>query len=35
VKGIPAVFILDENNNIIATGLKGEQLEAFIRERLK
>lgn len=35
VKGIPALFILDENDNIIATGLKGEQLVTFIQERLK
>lgn len=35
VKGIPALFILDEDNNIIATGLKGELLEKFIEEKLK
>ena len=35
VKGIPALFVLDEDNNIIATGLKGEQLRAFVQERLK
>lgn len=35
VKGIPALFVLDEDNNIIATGLKGEQLRAFLQERLK
>ena len=35
VKGIPALFVLDEDNRIIATGLKGEQLRAFVQERLK
>lgn len=35
VSGIPALFILNENNRIIATGVRGEQLKAFIEERLK
>ncbi len=35
VKGIPALFVLDENNNIIATGLKGDKLREFLAERLK
>lgn len=35
VTGIPALFVLDENNNIIATGLRGEQLKIFLQERLK
>lgn len=35
VKGIPALFVLDENNNIIATGLKGDKLREFLMERLK
>ena len=35
VTSIPALFVLDENNNIIATGLRGEQLKNFIQERLK
>ena len=35
VKGIPALFVLDENNNIIATGLKGDKLREFLTERLK
>ncbi|MBQ7947846.1 MAG: AhpC/TSA family protein [Bacteroidaceae bacterium] len=35
VTGIPALFVLDENNNIIATGLRGEQLRNFVQERLK
>ncbi len=35
VKGIPALFVLDEDNNIIATGLKGDKLRVFVEERLK
>ncbi|MBQ8337065.1 MAG: AhpC/TSA family protein [Bacteroidaceae bacterium] len=35
VSGVPALFILDENNHIIANGLRGEQLKAFLQERLK
>ena len=35
VKGVPALFILDENNNIIATGLRDEQLRIFLHENLK
>lgn len=35
VKGIPALFVLDEYNNIIASGLRGEQLRTFLEERLK
>ena len=35
VKGIPALFVLDENNNIIATGLRDEQLRVFLQENLK
>lgn len=35
VTGVPAIFILDEYNNILATGLKGEQLRQFIQEYLK
>lgn len=35
VKGVPALFILDENNNIIATGLRDEQLKIFLHEKLK
>lgn len=34
VTAVPALFVLDENNNIMATGLRGEQLRAFIAERL-
>lgn len=35
VTGVPSLFILDEYNNIIATGLRGEQLKAFLEENLK
>ena len=35
VKGVPALFVLDENNNIIATGLRDEQLKIFLQENLK
>lgn len=35
VKGIPALFVLDEYNNIIASGLRGEQLKNFLEENLK
>ncbi len=35
VSGVPSLFILNENNNIIATGLRGEQLRAFLQENLK
>ena len=35
VTGVPAIFVLDENNNVIATGLKGDKLREFLEERLK
>lgn len=35
IKGVPSLFILDEENNIIATGLRGEQLENFLKENLE
>lgn len=35
VTGVPTLFVLNENNQIIATGLRGEQLRAFLEERLK
>ena len=35
VSGVPALFILNENNRIIATGLRDEELRAFLEERLK
>lgn len=34
VNAIPSLFILDEYNNIIATGLRGEQLRLFLEENL-
>ncbi len=35
VTGIPAIFVLDENNRIIATDLRGEKLFHFLEEKLK
>ena len=35
VKGVPALFILNENNRIIGSGLRDEELRAFLEERLK
>lgn len=35
ITGVPALFVLNENNQIIATGLRGEQLREFLEERLK
>ena len=35
ITGVPSVLVLDENNNIIATGLRGEQLKMFLHENLK
>lgn len=35
VKVVPSLFILDEDNNIIATGLRGEQLKVFLQENLE
>jgi hypothetical protein len=35
VTGVLSLFILDENNNIIATGLRDEQLKIFLHENLK
>ncbi|MBQ2807969.1 MAG: AhpC/TSA family protein [Bacteroidaceae bacterium] len=34
VKGVPSLFILDEYDNVMATGLRGEQLRAFLEENL-
>lgn len=34
ITGVPSLFILDEYNNIMATGLRGEQLKAFLEENL-
>ncbi|MBR4066747.1 MAG: AhpC/TSA family protein [Bacteroidaceae bacterium] len=35
VKAVPSLFILDEYNNIMATGLRGEQLKEFLKENLE
>ena len=35
ISGVPSLFILDEYNNIMATGLRGERLKAFLEENLK
>jgi peroxiredoxin len=35
ITGVPSLYVLDENNNIIATGLRGEQLKMFLRENLE
>lgn len=34
VDGIPAMFILDADNRIVATGLRGEALRRFVAQRL-
>lgn len=34
VDGIPAMFILDADNRIVATGLRGEALKRFVAQRL-
>lgn len=34
VKSVPALFVLDENNRIIASGPPGDKLREFIKERL-
>jgi peroxiredoxin len=35
VSGVPALFVLDENNNIMQTGLRGEKLRIFLQENLE
>lgn len=35
IDAVPTIFVLDENNRIIAKNLRGEKLKAFISERLK
>ena len=35
VTGVPSLFILNEYNRIIATGLRDEQLKAFLQEHLQ
>lgn len=34
VDGIPAMFVLDSDNRIVATGLRGETLRRFVAQRL-
>ena len=34
VKSVPAIFILDGENHIIATNLRGDKLDAFLNEKL-
>lgn len=34
ITAVPAIFVLDENDNIIATNLRGDKLRAFLEERL-
>lgn len=34
VTAVPAMFVLDENNRIVATQLRGESLDNFVKERL-
>ena len=35
VSVVPAMFVIDASNNIIATGLKGDALEQFIARTLE
>lgn len=35
ITGVPSLFILDEYNNIMATGLRDEQLRTFLEENLE
>ncbi len=35
VSSVPAIFILDAQNHIVATNLRGEKLSAFLEEHLK
>ena len=35
VTAIPAIFILDEKNHIIASNLRDEQLKEFLEDKLK
>lgn len=35
ITGVPSIFVLDEQNHIIATNLRGEKLRTFLQERLK
>ena len=35
IDAVPTIFVLDENNRIIAKNLRGEKLKALVSERLK
>lgn len=35
VTSVPAIFVLDEHDNIIATNLRGDKLRTFLAERLR
>ncbi len=35
VDAVPAIFVLDENNRILAKEIRGERLRSFVAERLK
>ena len=35
VTAVPAIFVLDEHDRIIATNLRGDKLRAFLEERLR
>lgn len=35
ISAVPSIFILDEHNNIIASGLHGERLASFLEQHLK
>lgn len=35
IDAVPTIFVLDENNRIVAKNLRGEALRAFVSERLK
>lgn len=35
IDAVPTIFVLDENNRIIAKNLRGEKLRAFVSEQLK
>ena len=35
IDAVPTIFVLDENNRIIAKNLRGEKLRALVSEKLK
>ena len=35
IDGVPTIFVLDENNRIVAKNLRGEKLRAFVEGRLQ